>query len=72
MAGETLAYWMERIRDIVGADTGVVIKGDFNDEPFDSSISEYSLAERDDRRVKSKRSKKNYLLNLMWPLMGQG
>lgn len=72
MAGETLAYWCERIRDIKGPDVPVIIMGDFNDEPFDSSISHYALGERDDRRVKSKRSRNPYLYNLMWPLMGRG
>lgn len=72
MAGETLAYWLERIRAIQGPGTAVVVLGDFNDEPFDSSLTGYALALRDPRRVVSKRSKNNYLLNLMWPLMGQG
>lgn len=72
MAGETLAYWMERIRDIHGPDTAVLVMGDFNDEPFNSSVSDYALACRDDRRVLSTRAQNNYLLNLMWPLMGAG
>ncbi len=39
MAGETLAYWLERIRAIQGPGTAVVVLGDFNDEPFDSSLT---------------------------------
>lgn len=72
MAGETLAYWTERIRDIRGEDQAVLAFGDFNDEPFDSSVTQYALALRDDRRVLSRRSRNNYLLNLMWPLIGDG
>ncbi len=72
MAGETLAYWHERIRSIKGADTPIVVMGDLNDEPFDSSVINYALAERTLDRVVSKRSRKPYLFNLMWELMGEG
>lgn len=72
IAGETLAYWHERILEKKGEDTPIVVLGDFNDEPFDRSLSEYGLSERENRRVKSLRSRKPYLLNLMWPLMGTG
>lgn len=72
MAGETLAYWMERIREIQGPDVPVIVMGDFNDEPFDTSLTTYALAERNSARVASSRSRKAYLLDLMWPLMGRG
>jgi len=72
IAGETLAYWHERVLVNKGKDTPSVVLGDFNDEPFDRSLSEYGLSERENRRVKSLRSRKPYLLNLMWPLMGTG
>jgi hypothetical protein len=39
LAAETLAYWHERIMDIKGADMG-----DFNDEPFSRSLTEYALS----------------------------
>jgi len=87
LAGETLSYWMTRIHEIYAKrdyDEGLVdsltkavpppvlVMGDFNDEPFDRALTEYALAERIERRVKSRRSRKPYLLNLMWPLMGSG
>jgi len=72
IAGETLAYWHERILAHEGKDTPIVVLGDFNDEPFDRSLTEYGLSERENRRVKSTRSKKPYLFNLMWDLMGSG
>ena len=72
MAGETLSYFHQRTIEIDGTDQAVVVMGDFNDEPFDRSLVEYALSERVERRVKSKRSKKPYLLNLTWKLMGQG
>lgn len=85
LAGETLAYWMTRIhqihadRDVAAgrADTAaaavsppVLVMGDFNDEPFNRSLTDYALARRLERKVRSQRSRNPYLLNLMWPLMG--
>ena len=37
-AGETLAYWHERIREVRGEDTAVIAFGDFNDDPWDPSM----------------------------------
>lgn len=70
LAGETLAYWHERILDITGKDTPVIALGDFNDEPFDLSLTAYALALRDEGRVK--RGRNPYFYNLMWPLAGSG
>ena len=72
MAGETLAYFHKRTLEIDGTNQALVVMGDFNDEPFDRSLVDYALSERVERRVKSKRSKKPYLLNLTWHLMGKG
>jgi endonuclease/exonuclease/phosphatase family metal-dependent hydrolase len=44
LAAETLAYWHERIMDIKGADMPVLAMGDFNDEPFSRSLTEYALS----------------------------
>lgn len=71
-AGETLAYWIERIHEEQGKDVAVVVLGDFNDEPFNRSITEYALATPDAARVGSARSQNNYLLNLMWPIAASG
>jgi len=70
MAGETLAYFHERIRDIHGKDVALLCLGDFNDEPFDRSLREYALAVRQRGIVTRARSPK--LLNLMWRTMGDG
>ncbi len=72
MAAETLAYFHERSIEIDGKDQAVVVMGDFNDEPFNRSLVAYALSERVERRVKSKRSRNPYLLNLTWDLIGQG
>ena len=75
LAAETLSYWLGRIKEIHASDPvepAVLVMGDFNDEPASRSVVEYALSERVATRVKSKRSTNPYLLNLMWPLMGQG
>jgi len=72
MAAETLAYFHQRTLEIDGLNQAVVVMGDFNDEPFDRSLVQYALSERVERRVRSKRSRNPYLLNLTWQLMGQG
>jgi predicted extracellular nuclease len=70
MAGETMAYFHQRILEIRGESTPVLAMGDFNDEPFDSSLVDYGLALRDPVRVL--RGNKPYFYNLMWPLVGRG
>ena len=72
MAGETLAYFHERTRQIDGEDQALLVLGDFNDEPFDVSMVEYALSERSKRRVISDRTEKPYLFNLSWELTGEG
>jgi len=44
IAGETLAYFHERILEVHGADMPVLAMGDFNDEPFDQSLVKYALS----------------------------
>ncbi|MEN6489350.1 MAG: endonuclease/exonuclease/phosphatase family protein [Smithella sp.] len=66
-AGETLSYWIERIQQELGDDVAIIVLGDFNDEPFNRSITEYALSINDRRRVTEARNP--YLLNLMWPIL---
>ena len=68
LAAETLSYWIERIQEIHGRDVPVLVMGDFNDEPFDRSMTEYASSERLKKKVSYARNPK--LLNLMWPVMG--
>ena len=77
LAGETLSYWLERIREVLkqqatDPEPAVLVMGDFNDEPFNRSLTEYALGQRIDRLVKSKRAESPYLLNLTWPLLADG
>ncbi|RMI09712.1 MAG: endonuclease/exonuclease/phosphatase family protein [Calditrichaeota bacterium] len=69
IAAETLSYWNERIFEIRGRDIAIVVMGDFNDEPFSRSITEYLLATSSERKVINSRIPR--LFNLMWPLLGQ-
>ena len=45
-----------------------IILGDFNDEPFDASLSEYLLATRDRKLV---RKDSRFLYNPFWRLLGE-
>lgn len=72
IAAETLSYWLERIPEIFQKEVAVIVMGDFNDEPFNRSISEYALGLKDSSKVRSKRSQNPYLFNLMWRLQEDG
>jgi hypothetical protein len=70
MVAETLAYWIERIHEEKGKDAEIVLMGDFNDNPYDRSITDYLLASNNRKIVENA---KNYMLfNLMYPFLGQG
>ncbi len=69
VAGETLAYWHQRVLDVVGPDTPVLVAGDFNDEPFDPSIVTHALSTRQRATVTGSRETPR-LWNLMWPIVG--
>jgi hypothetical protein len=70
MAGETLAYFHDRIREIHGKRVAVIAMGDFNDEPFDHSLTDYALSERQAQKVRNAITPRLY--NLMWPVLGAG
>ncbi len=69
IAGETLAYFHERIRAKHGSDVAVLAMGDFNDEPFDRSLVEYALSNQIRAKVTRARSAK--FLNLTWSILGE-
>lgn len=70
IAGETLAYFHQRIREIKGDDTAVLAMGDFNDEPHNRSLEEYALSNRTRTKVVNARTCRFY--NLMWAEEGRG
>ena len=81
VAGETLSYFHKRILEENKAEedddkeeeqnTSILVVGDFNDEPFNRSITDYALATASILKVKlSKEAPRLY--NLMWPIMAKG
>jgi predicted extracellular nuclease len=66
IAGETVAYFNQRIQEVHGEDTSVMIMGDFNDEPFNRSIMEHALGTPDKDKV-TRAKTAPLLYNLMWP-----
>jgi len=69
IAGETLSYYLDRIQDIRGEDTPIIVMGDFNDTPYDRSLTEYALSTVSKKKVIY--GKNPFLYNLMWEMMGE-
>jgi len=75
IAGETLSYFHQRILEENNKDeegnTAILVMGDFNDEPFNRSVTDYSLATASMLKVKQSKDAPR-LFNLMWPIMARG
>lgn len=69
LAGETLAYWHERIVEIKGSGAAVLAMGDFNDEPHSRALTDYALSTYQREKVINAKTPRFY--NLMWPLLGK-
>lgn len=69
IAGETLAYFHQRILEVHGEQTPVLAVGDFNDEPFNPSLEDYALSTRSQTKVLNADIPRFF--NLMWPVLGQ-
>lgn len=69
VAGETLAYWHERVREIKGEDVAVVAMGDFNDDPGDASLVYNARATRERDDVAHARTARLY--NTAWEHLAQ-
>jgi predicted extracellular nuclease len=68
IAGETLSYFHERVLEVHGANTPALAMGDFNDEPFDTSLVTHALSTRQRQRVIDGDTPRFW--NLMWPALG--
>ncbi len=68
IAGETLAYFHQRVWEVHGDQTPALAMGDFNDEPFDLSLVQHALSTR--QRTKVLRADIPRLWNLMWRVTG--
>ena len=69
-AGETLAYWHERIWETRGNDIPIIAMGDFNDDPFDDSLTLYARATRERGDVERARIAACFY-NLAWRYLEQ-
>lgn len=70
IAGETLAYFHQRVLEVHGNDTPALVMGDFNDEPFDTSLVVHGLSTRQAFKVLNTPTEPR-LWNLMWPVTGR-
>jgi predicted extracellular nuclease len=68
IAGETLSYFHQRALEVHGADTPALAMGDFNDEPFDTSLVIHALSARQRQRVVD--ADNPMLWNLTWSVIG--
>lgn len=73
MVGEILSYWIERIHDIKWEkkkekNPAIILMGDFNDEPFDRSLTEYLRSTGNVEKCKNSTS--HIMYNLMYQFMG--
>ena len=68
IAGETLGYFHQRALEVHGAVTPALAMGDFNDEPFDSSLVIHALSSRQRQRVLAARTPTFW--NLSWSVIG--
>jgi hypothetical protein len=70
IAGETLGYFHQRVLEVHGEDTPVLAMGDFNDEPFNRSLSDHALSVEQKAKVLNATSRP-LLLNMMWEAAGR-
>lgn len=68
IAGETMGYFHQRALEELGADTAVLAMGDFNDEPFDTSLVVHAASTRQRTRVVE--GDKPKFWNLSWSVIG--
>jgi predicted extracellular nuclease len=68
IAGETPSYFHERALEVHGADTPAFAMGDFNDEPFDTSLVIHALSTRQRQRVID--ADNPLFWNLSWNVIG--
>ncbi len=65
MVAENLSYWIERIYEEQGNDAAILLMGDFNDNPYNKSITAYLMAINNKALVKSNRVRLKYFYNVM-------
>jgi endonuclease/exonuclease/phosphatase family metal-dependent hydrolase len=71
IAGETVAYFHQRVLEVHGPATPVLAMGDFNDEPFDASLERHALSTKQRAKVTGAATAPRFW-NLMWHAEGSG
>jgi endonuclease/exonuclease/phosphatase family metal-dependent hydrolase len=69
-AGETLAYWHQRIWEVRGNLIPIIAMGDFNDDPFDESVLTYANTTRERGDVERAQTAPSFY-NLAWRYLQQ-
>lgn len=69
IAGETLTYFHERIMEVKGDEIPIISMGDFNDEPFNKSLTDHALSIHIKEKVLRAQNPRMY--NLMFEMLGQ-
>jgi len=69
-AGETLAYWHQRIWEERGSTIPILAMGDLNDDPFDESVTIHARASRERGDVERARTAARFY-NLTWHYLEQ-
>jgi len=64
VAGETLAYWHQRVREELGDHIPIIAMGDFNDEPWSPSLVFNANSRRERGDIERSRSARFY--NMAW------
>lgn len=64
MVAENLSYWVERIHEELGKDVPILLMGDFNDNPYNKSITKYLQSSNIRNKVMS--AKNHFFYNLMF------
>jgi endonuclease/exonuclease/phosphatase family metal-dependent hydrolase len=70
IAGETLAYFHQRVTEVHGNETPVLAMGDFNDEPFNRSLVDHALSVQQRAKVLNATARP-LLFNMMWEAAGR-
>jgi hypothetical protein len=69
VTAQVLSHRIEVLLEKHGKNTPIVIMGDFNDQPFASSLADYAFASNS--RNKVLHGQLPHLYNMMWPVLGQ-
>lgn len=70
-AADALSYFHKRILEEHGKDAPILVMGDFNDMPFNTSLMDYAFSTPYKEQVE-KSENTNFFYNLMWPLISKG